>query len=221
MNLYFLLEGKTEKKVYPKLLSHFSPKLNKVDFADEAKENNYYLVTAGGFPCLFDKALPKAIKEVDECSNFNHLILVLDTDNKKEIREKIEHTRINTVLNSNCRFHIIAQECCLETWFLGNRAVYPNKQSNNNFLNHAQFYNVSQEDPELMLKPDCFTGSISNYHENYLKQMLFTQGINYSKKIPGGVTTTEYIAELKNRINETPHLSSLKNFFSFCESISL
>jgi hypothetical protein len=215
------LEGKTEKKVYPKLLSHFSPRLNKVDFADEAKENNYYLVTAGGFPNLFNIALPNAIKEVDAKGNFDYLILVLDTDNKPEIRKRIEDAKKNTQLQSNCRFHIVAQEICIETWFLGNRAIYPSiEKIEDDFLIYHKFYNVSQHDPELMLKPDNHAGTTANYHEQHLKKVMSTQGFNYSKTHPGKATTNEFLAELENRINETPHLSSLKSFFSFCTSLS-
>jgi hypothetical protein len=222
LNLYFLLEGKTEKKVYPKLLEHLLPHLKKVQFANKVEENNYYLISVGGFPSLFNIALPNAIKEVDENGNFDYLILVLDTDNKSEIRERIEDAKKNTKLESNCRFHIVAQESCIETWFLGNRAIYPNTEEiKDDFSTYHQFYNVCQQDPELMLKPDNHVGSIANYHELYLKNILSIQGFNYSKIHPGRTTTNEYIEELESRINETPHLSSLRNFFNFCESISL
>jgi len=219
LNLYFLVEGRrTEKKVYPKLLDFLQPNFKKIHFVDDVKENNYYLISGEGYPNIFDKALPNAIKEVEENGKFDYLIFVLDTDNNPEIRNRIEVTKKNTKLN-RCQFHIIEQEICIETWFLGNRAVYP--KDNNDFLDFEQFYNVATQDPELMSRPTNFTGSLPDYHHDYLKKMLAINRISYTKKSVGGVTNPEYLTELQKRIIETPHLSSLKNFISFCESISL
>lgn len=219
MNLYFLLEGRrTEKRFYPKLIEFLQPHFKQVQFSDDAKENNYYLISGEGFPSVCDNALPKAIEEVEDLGIFDYLILVLDTDNNEIIRERIEYIKINTQLK-NCQFLIIEQEICIESWLLGNRAVYP--KDNAEFVGFELFYNVAIQDPERMLKPDNFTGSLPAYHHDYLKKMLAINGINYSKKLTGGVTTPEYFAELQKRINETSHLASLKNFFSFCESISI
>lgn len=223
MNLYFLLEGRrTEKKVYPKLLERWLPKLQRVQFHIDAKEDNYYLISYEGFPNIFRKGLPNAIKEIEENDNFDYLILVVDTDNNSEVFEYIEKAKKETQLK-NCQFHIVTQTVCIESWFLGNRAIYPNiEKIEGDFLTHHQFYDVSQKDPELMLKPDNYAGiTVANYHEIHLKKILSFHGLSYSKNHPGRVTATEYIAELESRINETPHLSSLRNFFNFCESLSI
>jgi len=53
MNVYFLVEGRrTEKKIYPKWLSHLVPELTKVDFFEDVKEFNYKLFSGFGFPHL-------------------------------------------------------------------------------------------------------------------------------------------------------------------------
>ncbi|MFZ2724731.1 MAG: hypothetical protein WAX77_00595, partial [Methylococcaceae bacterium] len=85
---------------------------------------------------------------------------------------------------------------------------------------YIQHYDVSQKDPELMIKPNEFKRSTSIYHETYLRRMLAQKNINYSKSNPKEVGKEHYLTELKKRIAESSHLASLKHFFDFCELIT-
>jgi hypothetical protein len=226
LNLYFLVEGeKTEPIVYSQWLKYLLPNFNQVNFACDADTNNYYLVSGLGMPRLLDIELPKVILEINELGNYDYLVLIVDADDATteeittEIKQFIDDK--NIVLNSPCKWLIIAQKYCIETWFLGNRKVYPRNTDNIDFINHAKHYDVSLQDPELMEKPNTFAGSTSIYHEHYLRKMLACRNIRYSKSDPREVGEKYYLEELTKRINETPHLSSLKSFFSFCESISI
>lgn len=225
MNIYFLVEGaKTEPKVYPQWLRYLIPELLQVKFAREAKENNYYLLSGKGSPRLLTEELANSVTEINELGNYNHLVLVIDTDNVSE-QEKIEEVEKfmadnGIILNDSCHLHIVAQKCCIETWFLGNRKVYTKNPGNqSDFYNHKNFYDVSKNNPESMLKPNQFNGSTSIYHEVYLRKMLAEKNIRYSKSDPREVGESYYLDELKKRVNETNHLSSLKIFLNFCESI--
>lgn len=221
MNLYFLVEGRhTEKKVYPKLLSYLCRKLTQIQFPDQAIENNFYVLTGGGYPNIKNILLKNAVADIEAYGNYDYLVIVIDTDNEHN-HEKIKQfvVKNNILANSSCKLHIIAQNPCIETWFLGNRQSYANAAIQQDFLNYHAFYNVSEQDPELMLKPQHYIGSISNYHGDYLKRMLASQNINYSKQKPANVLKAEYLNELQKRINDTPHLNSLKNFFEFCYTI--
>lgn len=232
MNIYFLVEGeKTELIVYPQWLQYLLPKISRVNRVYEATENNYFLISGKGVPSIFDHLID-AIKTINGYPNdefpkchYEKLIVVIDADEMTveekiaEVKQFISNEKI--VLNPKCELQIIAQKYCIETWFLGNRKVYPRNTDNVGFMNHAQHYDVSQQDPELMLNPNTFAGSTSIYHELYLRKMLAAKNINYSKSNPKEVGEKYYLEELNKRINETSHLSSLKNFFSFCESISI
>lgn len=176
MNVYFLVEGaKTEVKIYPQWLSYLVPNLSRVDFAHQAVNNNYYLMSGMGSPRILHIELANAVAEINELDNYDYLVLVIDADDMSE-QEKIEEVKKftidnNIILNSNCHLCIIAQKYCIETWFLGNKKVFsktPNKKSD--FYKHAKFYDVSQENPELMDKPEWFNFSASIYHETYLKK---------------------------------------------------
>lgn len=224
MNIYFLVEGQTEKKVYSKWLSYLQPELSQVRFVDEVREHNYFIVTGGGFPDILKKGIENAIKEVNEYNIFNYLVLAIDADNKTIDEKLIEVKRriapYQAKLNSNCRLKIIIQNCCLETWFLGNRNIYPEDIDNAEFKKYADFFNVSQHNPESMKAPENIDISIAKYHESYLKQMLAASNRRYSKKMPSAVCTPDYIEALQRRVEETSHLVSLKNFFSFCFSLN-
>lgn len=225
MNIYFLVEGeKTEPQVYPQWLEHLTPELLPVKYPQDAKENNYYIISGKGSERLF-YVLEDSIKDVNKFGNYAHLVIVIDADGKSakekvnEIKQFIFDEKI--ILNSNCQLHVIVQKYCIETWFLGNSKAYPRNTNNHDFLPYAQFYDVSELDPELMQKPDSFKGSISIYHETYLRKMLAAKNIHYSKANPREVGEKYYLDELNKRVNETEHLFSLKNFFNFCESISI
>lgn len=228
MNLYFLVEGKkTETIVYPQWLKYLLPDFYPVRFTSEMNnaKNNYYLVSGLGMPRLLDVQLPDSINEINALGNFDFLVLIVDADDMtteeriSEIQQFMQEN--NIVLNPNCQLHIIAQKYCMETWFLGNRKIFPRTTDNADFAPHAQFYNVMENDPELMQKPNRFARSISMYHEFYLRKMLAVRNISYSKSTPREVGEKHYLEQLQKRINETSHLSSLKNFFNFCESLTL
>lgn len=222
------MEGeKTEPKVYPKWLEFLIPNLSRVTFANEAVANNYYLMSGMGSPHLLTHELASAVAEINELGNYDYLVLVIDADEMSEqekiseINQFISDNKI--ILNSSCHLNIIAQKYCMETWFLGNRKTYtkiPNKKSD--FFEHAKFFDVSQQDPELMNKPEWFkNGSTSIYHEAYLRKMLAEKNIRYSKANPNEVGEAHYVEQLRKRVSETNHLHSLKTFFSFCAAISI
>ena len=146
---------------------------------------------------------------------------------KSNLRLDIIHRRIQDINYylenknlkiTNCGFKIIVQNRCLETWFLGNRVVYPRQPNSETFREYAKFYNVSIDDPELMGLYKDFA-SISLFHYSYLKEMLAERGIRYTKSIPRAVTDPPYIQQLIARVEETDHLKTLKDFFDFCHSI--
>ncbi len=221
MNLYFLVEGKrTESKVYPKWMEYLLPELKRVENYRDVDNNNYYLVSGGGYPSIYNH-LKNAIKEVNSIQKYDYLILCLDAD-ESTVSERFQ--QINNFIEKkglklrNSGFKIIVQNRCLETWFLGNRVVYPRQPKRKTFREYSKFYNVSIDDPELMKLYKGFK-SISFFHYSYLKEMLLERNIKYTKNMPRAVTEPPYIDQLIARVEDTEHLQSLKDFFDFCNSI--
>jgi len=150
----------------------------------------------------------------------DYLVVCMDADYEGSIektKEKIE-TAILDGVTRGADFDIpeimLVQNKCIESWFLGNREVYPQIVSANfrKFTNH---YNVSTDDPEKMDTPLYFTGSCGEYHKLYLNKMLRENGLSYSESNTRHVSTEEYVLQLKMRAEETNHLATLKEFFNF------
>ncbi|MCI5217698.1 MAG: hypothetical protein D3914_00535 [Candidatus Electrothrix sp. LOE2] len=217
MNLYFLVEGKTERKVYPKWLAHLAPQLERVNSPCEAINNNYYLISGGGFPSILDNHLVDSVADVNASGKFDYFVLAIDTDDisAAEKTEEVEgFVRNNDIIFNDCEFIILPQVVCMETWFLGNRRIYSRNSSSAEVSAFTNHYNIAQSDPEKMRQPDGYSGSIGDYHFQYLKSMLRGKNIRYSKKNPQEVTKPYYIDALRNRIELDKNcLSSMHNFF--------
>ena len=222
MNLYFLVEGKTEQKVYPRWISYLLPNISRVDSPDDVSANNYFLISGGGFPSLLDNHLKASVADVNSVEKYDFLIICLDSDNASpESRIQMVYDFIKEEkLILSCNLHVIVQKICMETWFMGNRTVYTRNPSQS-FKPFSQFYDASINDPELMGKPDDFGESHSIYHYEYLKNMLSEKRIRYSKKNPRDVMQKYYLNELRKRTIDFPNqLSTLKEFIKFMDDIA-
>lgn len=217
MNIYILVEGeKTEMEVYPVWISHLLPKLQKVNFYTEVKSNNYVLMTGGGIPNIY-KTMNNSIHDINSHGNFDYFIIVIDseeltTERRREIcRERIEP---KLILNPNCQFKIVVQNSCIETWFLGNRAIYQRNPQGDVIKDYCKFYNVEINDPELM---GCYPRfpNTAHFHHSYLREMLKEKNVNYNKSRPNHVTDKPYLNQIIKRItDEQDHLNSFRYFYN-------
>jgi len=223
MNLYFLVECLTERKLYPKWLECLLPSFTRVFSPGEAYENNYYLISGGGFPSLLDNHLTSSVQDIADSGNYDYLILALDAD-EMAVHDKVEEVTARLADESMtlypCELKIVIQNRCIETWLLGNRIVFSRNPTAEALIGCIRFYNVFDNDPELMFKPVTFEESVSTFHYEYLRVMLAERNIRYSKKYPKDALEPYYVEQLKNRLRQTPgHLNTLEDFFDFCTSI--
>jgi len=128
MNLYFLVEGVTERKLYPKWLEHLLPSYIRISDPHDAYRNNYFLISGGGYPSLLDNHLKNSVEDITSSGNYDFFILVLDSD-EVTVDERINEVN-NRIFNENinlgsCELKIIVQNKCIETWLLGNRKIFP------------------------------------------------------------------------------------------------
>lgn len=226
MNIYFLVEGQSsEPEVYPAWISYLVPELRRVDHFDEADRNNYYLFSSYGIPSV-EKDIVNAVEDINSFGKYRYFVICIDADaatvsqRQAKILDLMKKEQI--ALTDHTSLKIIVQNRCIETWFLGNRKVYTrNPQKNPRFIEYARFYNVSRNDPELMVKTESFDGSISKFHFAYLKAMFNERGnMTYSKSDSEEVRKSTYLEELKNRIKDEPsHLNTFVNFLDFCRKV--
>jgi len=115
--------------------------------------NNYFLFNGNGFPALLHNHLKKSIEEINELKKFNYLVIVLDVD---ETTVEFRINEVNNFIKENqlqlidCELLIIPQDKCIETWFLGNKTIYKPNPQNLELRDYVRFYNVKDNDPELM-----------------------------------------------------------------------
>jgi len=235
MNLYFLLEGKrTEPKVYPKWINHQFPSLTRVNRIDDVTADSYFLLAAKGYPLIL-QLMEQSLTDI--CNHYiknkimiEHFFICLDADEDGyEERRYIVTEQINKIKKDKPdislympNIHIIIQNCCIETWFLGNRKMLKRKPQSRKLLNFKKFYDVSIKDPENM---NCYDGkdySFSNkaaFHEAYLKEMFSEQNLTYSKEKPGITVNKDYFDSLVHRCFQTNDLTSLKHLLTIWNSI--
>lgn len=227
MNLYFLVEGRsTEKKVYPKFIEYFfEGKLTRVKQFDEAVKNNYFLLSGNGYPRIFTDILKNSIQDINSTNNYDYIFLCIDadehsiTDRQQELDYYLEEfNKEGIALNKKCKFELIVQNRCIETWFLGNKKIYKTNPSSKTLLNYQRFYNVKENDPELMpIYKDFDNHAI--FHFSYLKEILLERSIRYTKNYPRDVAENHYLERLIERGKNDNHILSFMNFYNICKEI--
>jgi len=225
MNVYFLVEGRrTEKKIYPKWLSHLVPELTKIDFFDDVKEFNYKLFSGFGFPHLLHKHLRSSVEEVNESGNYDYFVICLDAD-ESSVVDRIDEVnnfmgQEGIVLIDKTKFVIIVQNRTIESWLLGNPRIYKRNPTRSKILKQLiTYYNVSTHDPELMIEEEDFEGSIGDFHFLYLREYLLERNISYTKEHPREVTEKYFLNKLIERNSDTSHLASFEFFLEFCKDL--
>ena len=220
MNLYFIVEGETERKVYPSWLGYLLPELQRVKNPSQAQTNNYYLISGGGYPSLYQE-VEAAVENINISQKYNYLIVCTDADeNSVEYmqQEISEFFAENQLFLGKTKLQIVIQNRCMETWFLGNNKIYSRQPQSQRLLEYTRYYDVSRECPELMGK---YSHEFhAEFHEKYLKELFFARSTTYSKTMPGAVQEEYYLKELQSRCQkQANHLPTFQNFIEFCELV--
>ena len=225
MNLYFVLEGeKTEPKVYPNWIQTILPHFEQVDFASEASKNNFYLFSAGGIPSIY-RHVANAIKDINDGLNYQKLIVCLDGEDIgisariAELKRAIQ--KYDVALKTPCQLHIIVQEVCIETWFMGNRDIVARNAQDPWLQSQLNTYNIRLKDPEKLESLDARYNTKAQFHFAYLRAVLQEKNLRYSKSNPRIMAKSSYLEALINRINATDHLKSFKVFHNLLSAIKL
>lgn len=185
MNFYFVFEGKTEAIVYKKWLSVLLPDLTEVDSFDAVSQNNYYYESDMGVPDCY-RVTANAIQEINEVPKYDYLVLFTDADRltiSEKKSEAFNKIKLNLkdkqfkTLPENCKFEIIVQKVCIETWFLGNRDFFVRNPQHNEILKqYIKYFNVSQSDPEDLASEFVQDEENSKEIFGYKTKALFHEG---------------------------------------------
>jgi len=231
LNLYILVEdAKSGKEIVEKWIGLICPKLKRVNTVGELTYNSYIVFSGHGYPSMLGinpeskpkNILGETIETINETGIIDFFLVFVDGDEAgvtKRIASVVKKINLYPT-GLICPYAVFVQNKCLETWLLGNTDLLSKNPIDEivNFLNH---YDIFENDPELMKKDKRYATTDSLYHERYLREMMKYAGHRYNKaKAAPIMLTNEYINGLKNRLEKTDHLLSLRTFFEFMDFIN-
>ncbi len=210
MNLYFIVEGETEKKIYRSWLSHVFPSLRFVGRAEDVTEDCIRLLSGKGYPQylnLIDEIIEEIAGIVQD--RVDHLFVCVDSE---ELSFEERHQEVTDRISQRhppYRWSVIIQNCCIETWLLGNQRFFRPNPQRERLRGFKGFYDVSQLDPEKMGWHPEFQLRAS-FHFEYLREMIRDRSprLSYTKKKPGPTTERSYLRALADRHRQTDHIQS-------------
>ncbi len=218
MNLYVLVEGRvTERRVYQAWFSYFFPELEKVDRIEDISDSHYFLISGDGYPSYVQR-ISAALKDIRAHRQIDHLFICVDAE-EFGFDDKLAEIEQLIAMGPVPRSHfIIVQDCCIETWFLGNSRFMRQNPQSESLRTWKEFYDVSQADPEQMPRHEYYV-TRAQFHLAYLKEMMRERDLSYSKTSPGPVVEEHYFRELVTRNQSTGHLKSFGRLVSVWRSL--
>jgi hypothetical protein len=214
VNLYIAVEGEVgEIQVYRSWVPLVNPALSYVDHISEIRDNNFYIVSGGGYPNYFE-VIDAAIQDVNNLNNIDRLVIAVDSE---ELSYEEKLTEMETHLaESHCssQVKVIVQHFCLETWALGNQKAVPKHPHNGALHRYMHFYNVRSKDPALLTGYEVENLNRCQFAEKYLRRALNEKykNLTYSKSNPTALLHHKYFERVQYRLSHTGHIESFRNF---------
>ena len=212
MNIYVVTEGITEKKVYREWIKLVNPNLSYAERVEDVINNNYYILSGGGYPSYYDK-IKRAIEQINSCEIFDRLVVSVDAEEMSYEEKYREVTSEVPIGDCIVPVKLIIQNYCFESWALGNRAIYKRNPNSTELVQYQRYYNVQNNDPQFLgnYNPKIFSRR-AHFALRYLKLMVTEKNMDYSKVAPHCVMHPKYFHQLHTRFIETHHLSSFNDF---------
>jgi phenylpyruvate tautomerase PptA (4-oxalocrotonate tautomerase family) len=222
VNLCFLVEGaQTEKHVYRAWLKHTFPGFSEVSTTSAMNADTYCIIAGHGNP-QYKKRIPELMEDFRTYPAIDHFFICVDAESKEcaEVVEEIEAEIVKHIRAEQLSVHIILQNCCIETWFLGHTALVQQAAEASKLSKLLEFFDVSRNDPEHM-GPHPDHPVKAHFHEEYLKELFLAQDPRqrYRKKNPGLVLEKPYLDALRARCSTTSHLPSLQKLFTTWDAL--
>lgn len=221
MSAYILVEGRrTEPKIYPSWLRFFKPEYSRVSAPSEVNENKYFLVSGYGYPNIINQ-IESSLEDIFENPDIENLIIIVDREEEEEedlrnfIFEKVNEAREKIGID-DIQVQLIIQVRSIETWLLGNKAIFKRNPTDIKLGEYLNYYRVDNMNPELMGKHTFNTHA--QFHSDYLKRIFNERNIKYSKKNPGDARKEFYFNELVHRTEANSE--DLKSFQDMLEVFS-
>jgi hypothetical protein len=222
VNLLLLVEGDTEARLYESWLRHRAPWLKRVSLVADLQHASYVLVNGKGYP-QFLRNIDALLQDIQDypgrvgefwiCADAEEVAYEAQYQYLVEILERLCANLHVRPSNPGLTLRVIVQNCCIETWLLGNAGFLRQGPQGRDLVDFKRFFDVSTQDPEAMGTLQGYLTRAS-FHEAYLKAMFRERGHNYSKQHPAVAREGNYLDALEQRFRTTPHLRSMSELFA-------
>jgi hypothetical protein len=215
VNIYVVVEGRVvEKRVYKSWIPCVNRRLRAVDFIQDVVTDNFFIVSANGFPGYFD-VIRQGLEDVSSNKLFDRFVICVDSEEQTRTEK---HGEIDTFVRSigaaGVDYRIVVQHFCFEAWALGNRRAGSRNPKNLTLAGYKKLHDVVRHDPELLPGLPAERLNRSQFAEKYLRLMLNdkNKGLSYSKANPSVVAHPKYFAQVAGRLKDTSHIASFQSF---------
>ena len=213
MNVYLIVEGDGEKKIYTHWVPLVNPKLSVVNSLEEVQHNNLIIFSGGGYPNYLE-VIEAGVEDVVGNEQLDRLVIAVDSEEMsyKEKRREIE--QVVNALGKNLDYKIIVQHFCLETWALGNKVMVSRNPEDIRLRQYISYFNILNRDPELL--PPIENLSRSQFAARYLKKLLNEKyrALAYKKGNPKPLLNDMYFKRVKMILDTTGHIASFEDFLA-------
>lgn len=215
MNIYVVVEGLVERRVYREWIPLVNPNLKQVYDIEAVVLDNFYLISGGGYPQYFD-VVEAAIEDVNNFAAFDRLVISVDSE---EFTFDDKYQEIDAFVSARyCRVdtRIVIQHFCIETWGLGNRTIVRRNPQLPRLITYRALFDVLDRDPELLPEYPDEELNRSQFAERYLRAALNDRfrNLTYSKSNPQPLLHPAYFGQLESRLNESGHIQSFAGFLA-------
>jgi len=213
MNIYIVVEGIGDKKIYETWIPLVNSSLRKANHLSKVDQNSFYIISGGGYPNYLD-VVDNGIETVNSLSVFDRYIIAVDSEDftKDEKSNEIHnHLQAKTC---NVPIVLVVQHFCIETWLLGNSRIGPRNPISSKLRKYKSLYDIFSNDPEL-LPPYTEKGlNRSQFALHYLKACLKDKkkNLSYRKGRPKAACHPTYFTEIRIRYSNRHHIESFGEF---------
>lgn len=215
MNVYLIVEGNGEKKVYTHWVPLVNPNLSVVNSLEEVQHNNLIIFSGGGYPNYLE-VIEAGVEDVVGNEQLDRLVIAIDSEEMSYEEKRREIEQVVNALGKNLDYRIIVQHFCLETWALGNKVIVSRNPKDVRLRQYISHFDILDKDPELLPDYPIEDLSRSQFAARYLTKLLNEKyrSLTYKKGNPKPLVHDMYFKRVKMRLDTTGHIASFEDFLA-------
>ena len=215
MNVYLIVEGNGEKKVYTHWVPLVNPNLSVVNSLEEVQHNNLIIFSGGGYPNYLE-VIEAGVEDVVGNEQLDRLVIAIDSEEMSYEEKRREIEQVVNALGKNLDYRIIVQHFCLETWALGNKVIVSRNPKDIRLRQYISHFDILDKDPELLPDYPIEDLSRSQFAARYLTKLLNEKyrSLTYKKGNPKPLLHDMYFKRVKMRLDTTGHVASFEDFLA-------